>query len=135
MLASLERAERKKAKRQIAKLEADISMPPFPKAVGYIWRAYMRLRRRSAPGINGAVPVSWEAIDAFLRRTGLRFAPWEIEIIEAIDDVYLQPEDKLATPEGQTVNRAASADDIDGVKRIMQAVGKRRVVKRTKKGE
>lgn len=34
-------------------------------------------------------PVTIEAIDAFIRRTGLRLDPRDIDLIEAIDDLWL----------------------------------------------
>lgn len=106
-------------------------MPPFPKPLAYLWRAYLRLRRRAPGGFSGPQPVGWPAIEAFARLFDL--APWEIEIIEALDDIYLAPDPQPVLPEGQTVKTAASANDADGVRSVMGAVGKgRRVVKRTK---
>lgn len=63
--------------------------PPFPLALAYVWDAWSRLRRRTAYGFNGPNPISIEAIDAFIRRTGLRLDPRDIELIEAVDDLYL----------------------------------------------
>ncbi|MCG8270991.1 hypothetical protein MIC97_05645 [Aquamicrobium sp. NLF2-7] len=47
------------------------------------------MRRRTAAGFNGPNPIAIEAIDAFLRCSGLRLAPWEFELIEEIDDLFL----------------------------------------------
>jgi len=58
-------------------------------ALNYIWRAWSRLRRRTRDGINGPGPITIEAIDAFIRRTGLHLSPQDIELIEDIDDLYL----------------------------------------------
>lgn len=63
-------------------------MPPLPLALGYLWRAYNRLRRRKGSGF-GPGPIEWPDIDAFLRLSGFALAPWEIEVIEEIDDVFL----------------------------------------------
>ncbi len=57
----------------------------------------------------------------------MRLAPWEVEIIEALDDIYLQPTPTPTAPEGQTVNVAAAASDAAGVRAIVGALGKRRV--------
>lgn len=109
-------------------------MPPFPRALAYLWRAYLRLRRRAAVGMSGPQPIGWQDIDAFARRAGMRLAPWEIEILEELDDIYLSPAPKPTLPEGQTVVAAASASDASGVKSILAGVGKRRTVKRKPKG-
>lgn len=115
----------------IADLEAELRMPPFPRPLGYLWRAYLRLRRRTPAGFNGPQPVEWPAIEAFARL--FDFAPWEIELLEALDDIYLAPDPKPVLPEGQAVKVAASARDAEGVRSVLGGVGKgRRIVKRKK---
>ena len=71
-----------------ARYEAELVVPPFPKALHYLWAAYHRLRRRKGGGF-GPAPIEWPDIDAFIRRTGLDLRPWEIEIIEGVDDLFL----------------------------------------------
>lgn len=106
-------------------------MPPFPQPLAYLWQAYLRLRRRTPGGFNGPQPVGWPSIEAFARLFGL--APWEIELIEALDDIYLAPDPQPVLPEGQTVKVAASARDADAVRSVLGGVGKgRRIVKRKK---
>lgn len=134
-MARLERYDRKQrtpeVTKAIADLEGELAVPPFPKALGYVWRAYLRLRRRTAGGFSGPQPVSWDDILAYTRLFDL--APWEIELIERLDDIYLAPDPAPVAPEGQTVKVAASASDAAGVRSILGAVGKgRRVVKRQK---
>lgn len=121
---------RKENAERIAEIQADLEMPAFPKALGYLWNAYLRMRRRAAVGFNGPQPIGWQDIGAFVRLSGLRLTSWEIGLIEAIDDIYLQPAPTTPTPEGQTVRAAASASDGRGVRSILGAVGKRRRVKR-----
>lgn len=128
----LERAERKANAERIAELEAELAIPPFPVAILYLWRAYLRLRRRTAMGFAGPQPIGWQDVDAFLRRSGLVLAPWEIEILERLDDAYLQPTPTPTPPEGQTVVATASASDAAGVRSILGSIGKRRVVARKK---
>lgn len=64
-------------------------MPPLPMALAYLWQTYRRLRRRKSSGF-GPGPIEWPDIDAFLRLSGVSLAPWEIEVIEEIDDVFLR---------------------------------------------
>ena len=59
-----------------------------PPALAYLWHAFGRLRRRKGGGW-GAVPIEWTDIEAFCRRSGLRLRPWEIEIIETLDDLFV----------------------------------------------
>jgi hypothetical protein len=63
-------------------------VPPFPLALGYIWKAYLRLRRRKSMGFSGFNKVEWTDIDAFMRRAGIRLAPWEIALVEDLDDIF-----------------------------------------------
>ena len=72
-----------------AEIEAELSLPPFPVALDYLWVAFNRIRNR----INGngyVVPrITLPDLDAFNRLSGLRLQPWEIEIIELLDDALL----------------------------------------------
>lgn len=73
-------------------------MPPFPDALRYLWTAFVRIRRRNAGNGFGATPITWADLDAYSRLSGLRLLPWEIEIIELLDDALLasfrDPEDE-----------------------------------------
>jgi hypothetical protein len=37
----------------------------------------------------GPAPLEWADIEAFCRRSGSDLRPWEVEVIEAIDDRWL----------------------------------------------
>ena len=101
-------------------------------ALGYIWQAYIRLRRRTPVGFSGPQPITFADLDAFVRHGGLRLAPWEIAIIEQIDDIYLSDDHKPTAPEGQPVKALAAPSDIQGVRSILGSVGTRRKAKRKK---
>ena len=122
----LERAEKKSDAKRVAEFSEALALPLFPRALSYLWQAYIRLRRRAQSGFSGAQPIGWQDIDAFVQRTGLDLAPWEIRVIERLDDIYLRPEPNPSA--------AAAAHDGVGVKSILGSVGKRRVVKRKQKG-
>ncbi len=51
-----------------------------------------------AGGFAGPNPIGWQDIDAFSRRSGVRLAPWEIEILERIDDLFLRGDAKPESP-------------------------------------
>jgi hypothetical protein len=133
----LKRALRKGNQRRIDKIEADLALPPFPKALAYIWRAYFRLRRRTAGGFAGPNPIGWQDIDAFSRQTGLRLAPWEIDLLETLDDLYLAATLDKQRPQPQQGNgviASASFSDGEGVRTIMSSIGVRKTFTRTKDG-
>ena len=66
---------------------AELETPPFPGALLYLWQAYLRLARRRGSGGVGANPIGFADIDAFVRLTGIRLAPWEVEMLEELDDM------------------------------------------------
>lgn len=74
---------------KVADLEAQLAGDPIPAAVAYLWNDFMRLRRRKASSGFGPSPIEWPDIDAYVRLSGRRLAPWEIEIIEDLDGIYL----------------------------------------------
>jgi hypothetical protein len=73
----------------VAELEAELATPAFPSAIAHVWLAWRRLRRRKSFGMAGHNPIEWPDIDAFMRRTRVKLDPFEIELVEALDDVFL----------------------------------------------
>lgn len=67
--------------------ESELACPPFPIALDYLWTAFRRLARRRSSNGFGYNPISWGDIDAFVRHSKIVLAPWEIEIIEELDDI------------------------------------------------
>lgn len=80
--------DRTKRPQKLKEYEAELSCPELPPALDYLWKIYRRLRRRTGNGF-GLTPIEWPAIDAFLRHAGISLAPWEIEVIEEVDDLFL----------------------------------------------
>lgn len=72
-----------------AEIEAELGVPEMPAAIAYLWSAFQRIRSRRGGNGFGPVPIMWADIDAFVRLSGVRLAPWEIEIVEALDDAWL----------------------------------------------
>ena len=72
-----------------AQYKADLECPPLPEAAEHIWRAFQRLSRRRGSGGMGASTLTWPDIDAFVRQSRLRLAPWEIEMIEDLEDLWM----------------------------------------------
>lgn len=75
-------------------LQRELAVPPFPEAVRYLWDAFWRIRSR-----RGAGPLTLGEIADFIRLTGVQLAPWEVEIIERLDNAWrdagkAQPEEE-----------------------------------------
>lgn len=95
---ALERAEAEGKATRVAEITAELAMPPFPECLAYLWQTYLRLRQRMSGGFSGPNPIGWPDIDAFIRRTGSRLAPWEIEAIERIDDMFVHRDWSAPSP-------------------------------------
>jgi hypothetical protein len=74
---------------RVAELEAELSAPPLPAALAYLWATFCRLATRRSSNGWGPNLITYLEIDAFQRVTGFRFAPWEIELIETLDRMFI----------------------------------------------
>lgn len=90
----------------------------------YLWRYYLRLRRRKAMGFASANPIEWPDILAFTALNRIELSPFELQLIEAIDDLYRSPETKTPAPtagKGKGVMGLASARDPANVKSLLRS--------------
>lgn len=71
--------------------------PPLPAAVIYLWNVFLRLANRRGSNGFGANPISWAEIEAFSRLTRTHLTPWEVEIIETLDNLYRIEQSRTAT--------------------------------------
>jgi len=60
-----------------------------PEETAYIWRWFLRLHHRRRPGPGGPPPLTWSDIDGFFRRIRETPQRWEVELIEELDDVFM----------------------------------------------
>lgn len=74
--------------KKIAEYEAELACPPFPMAMLHVWTAFNRLSNRRGSNGFGINPISWADIDAFVRHSQMPLAPWEIRIIEELDNLF-----------------------------------------------
>lgn len=72
--------------------------------------------------MSGLSPIGWSDIDAFSRRAQVRLAPWEIELIEELDDVYLAHQSSEAV--GRADKQRAIRDGLRGVAKGFVSVKK-----------
>jgi hypothetical protein len=87
-LEGLVKRTRRNEKR--AEYEEELWMPEFPMAAMYLWRAYHRMRGRKGGNGFGVSPLEWSDIEAFNRMSGMRLLPWEVTMIEKMDDLWLR---------------------------------------------
>jgi len=71
-----------------AELQAELLVPPFPDVLTYLWVAFRRLGSRRGSSGFAIDPIGWPDIDAFVRHSGVRLAPWEVRLIEELDDLF-----------------------------------------------
>lgn len=86
---------------RVAALEAELAGPPLPPGTGYLWAIYCRLAARRGAGGFGAAPIGWVDLAAFQSLTGFRLSPWEVTVIEALDNLHLAGETRpKESPDG-----------------------------------
>lgn len=74
----------------------------MPMALFYLWTAYNRIRRRKGGSGFGPSPIEGHDVESYERRYRIRFLPFENEIIDELDDLYmasLANRDKPPNPE------------------------------------
>lgn len=76
-------------------LQAELRCPPCPALVQYLWATFQRLSNRRGSSGFGPLPISWSELRAFMDITGRRFTAWELDMIEALDVVYLNEATKV----------------------------------------
>lgn len=72
-----------------AEIEAQLAVPALPPAIAYLWRVFMRLHRRRQSNGIGPARLGWGELASFQQMTGTRLSPWEIGLLERLDDVAL----------------------------------------------
>lgn len=69
-------------------MEAELDRPPFPDPLRYLWNVFIRLSNRRPVGFAAGL-IPWSEIDAFQRVTGFRLSPWEVQIVERLDMMFV----------------------------------------------
>lgn len=72
-----------------AELEAELRQPPCPPQMIYLLKHWQRLRRRKGSAGHGPQPWEWTDLEAYCRFYNFHPAPWELDILENLDDLYL----------------------------------------------
>lgn len=82
--------KRAKTPERRAEIEEQLRGADMPLEGAYLWDAFWRLRRRRGGNGFAMSPITWPDIAAFVALTRFPLAPWEVEVIEAIDDHFLK---------------------------------------------
>lgn len=98
------RLRRAKSKKDRAAIKAELNPPPAPPPLQYLLDTYFRLRRRKGSSGFGLSPIEWGDFGDFQRNTAVNLSPWEIAILENLDDLY------LAAKSGVTLQPGAGTD-------------------------
>ena len=91
--------KRSRNSKKRAEYEAELETPDFPLPLMYLWQAFFRIRRRIGSAGFGPSPIGLADIDAFNRLSGLALAPWEVAMIERLDDLWLKAQQDAAAAE------------------------------------
>lgn len=90
------RLERTRRADRRAAIEAELDGVPFPPALVYLWTVYNKIRRRKGSNGFGPSPIEGQDIESFERRHRFPLAPWEHEVIEELDDLYMKVQSDAA---------------------------------------
>lgn len=94
--------ERTRSPRRRAEIEEELRQPPMPEAASHVWKAFLRLSAHRAGGGFGPGPITWPDLDAYCRMTRTTLAPWEVEMLEDLDSLWLAERAKEIKNRSQT---------------------------------
>lgn len=84
----------------------ELRSAPLPSAGVYLWDVFMRLHSRRSSNGFGLSPITWGDLDAFIRLTGIRLAPWEVEAIEDLDRAFMTEQARQSRDQMEKVKHA-----------------------------
>ena len=81
----LEQIERSTGRRP-----SDLDGPEFPDLADNVWGYFAALSSRRGYGMSGPLPITYESIFAWCNLYRVRLSLWEMEVIEALDSLWLR---------------------------------------------
>ena len=85
-----EREHLEQVEKATGKRPAALDGPPLPEIADPVWTTFASLHARRNSGMEGPQPLSYEAILAWCNLYGIRLSLWEMEVIEALDALWLR---------------------------------------------
>ncbi len=85
-----------------------LTPPDHPEQMEYLLDWSRELVGRSGVGMDGLAPLTWEAIDAWARRTGRNPTPDECSALMLLDGVFRHPESVADEPATIDVPKVAT---------------------------
>ena len=70
--------------------DPELDVPPFPEPLRRLWDKFLSLHEGRTYGINGANPITYLDMDAWMRVTRNSLAPWEVTSIMKIDKAWIK---------------------------------------------
>lgn len=84
----------KAAARRSAAAKAKLIGPPCPAAAEHIWGWFRALDAGRGGNGFGPNPLAWAELESFARVQGLRFTPFELELLRGLDHAWLTAQAK-----------------------------------------
>ena len=82
--------------------------PPFPDPLRYLWDWCLEIRQGLGADINGLASLTWNALDAWARRTRRRPKPYEVAALFALDGVLRERGEPSAAEPAESPDRGVS---------------------------
>lgn len=74
----------------LSALEQLENLPEIPFYLEHVWAWFWQIHRGRTYGMSGPNPITWENILAWKKLLDIQIRPIEIEIINEIDNTYLE---------------------------------------------
>lgn len=74
----------------LSALEQLENLPEIPFYLEHVWTWFWQIHRGRTYGMSGPNPITWENILAWKKLLDIQIRPIEIEIINEIDNTYLE---------------------------------------------
>jgi hypothetical protein len=78
---------------QTGVMPEELKVPPLPEELAYLWHLFWRLNRKRQNGM-GVNPLASAEILAWQARQGVQFEPWEHEVIDRLDTLFVVHQNK-----------------------------------------
>jgi len=76
--------------KQVEEIEQANADAIFPDAASHIWSTFIELHDGRTYGMSGPNPISYDIIKAWCDLSGISLSPWEVELVKALDSIWLK---------------------------------------------